>query len=126
VLKYTMKKSKFLPLDKLSLQDLSEDAEFIPLMSAEDEDAMTNEDLPEVLPILPLRNTVLFPGVVIPITAGRDKSIKLINETNKGNKIIGVVAQKDENEEEPSANDIHAIGTVAQILRVLKMPDGNT
>src|SRR5690606_27007964 len=79
-----------------------------------------------VLPILPLRNTVLFPGVVIPITAGRDKSIKLINETNKGNKIIGVVAQKDENEEEPSANDIHAIGTVAQILRVLKMPDGNT
>lgn len=121
-----MKKSKFLPLDKLSLQDLSEDAEFIPLMSAEDEDAMVNEDLPEVLPILPLRNTVLFPGVVIPITAGRDKSIKLINETNKGNKIIGVVAQKDENEEEPSANDIHAIGTVAQILRVLKMPDGNT
>lgn len=121
-----MTKSKFMSLDKLSLRDLEGEAEFIPLMSAEDEDAMAKEDLPEILPILPLRNTVLFPGVVIPITAGRDKSIKLINETNKGNKVIGVVSQKDENEEEPDASDINSIGTVAQILRVLKMPDGNT
>lgn len=120
-----MAQSKISILDKLSLQDLKEDAEFIPLMSAEDEDAMHNEELPEILPILPLRNTVLFPGVVIPITAGRDKSIKLINETNKGNKVIGVVSQKDEEEEEPGLNDINTIGTVAQILRVLKMPDGN-
>src|SRR5690554_7177432 len=87
---------------------------------------MHKEDLPDTLPILPLRNTVLFPGVVIPITAGRDKSIKLINETNKGNKIIGVVSQKDEFEEEPGIDDINTFGTVAQILRVLKMPDGNT
>lgn len=121
-----MIKSKLKTLDKLSLQDLNEDAEFIPLMSVEDEDAMDKEDLPDVLPILPLRNTVLFPGVVIPITAGRDKSIRLINDTNKGNKIIGVVSQKDEMEEEPTARDINMIGTVAQILRVLKMPDGNT
>lgn len=121
-----MTKSKFMSLDKLSLQDIEGEAEFIPLMSAEDEDAMTKEDLPDILPILPLRNTVLFPGVVIPITAGRDKSIKLINETNKGDKVIGVVSQKDENEEEPEATDINTIGTVAQILRVLKMPDGNT
>ena len=121
-----MNQSKLKLLDKLSLQDLQDDAEFIPLMSVEDEDAMDKEDLPEILPILPLRNTVLFPGVVIPITAGRDKSIKLINETNKGNKVIGVVSQKDEFEEEPGIGDINTIGTVAQILRVLKMPDGNT
>lgn len=121
-----MAKSKFITMDKLSLQSLEGDSEFIPLMSAEDEDAMTKEDLPETLPILPLRNTVLFPGVVIPITAGRDKSIKLINETNKGNKVIGVVSQKDEDKEEPSADDINKVGVVAQILRVLKMPDGNT
>src|SRR5699024_4095630 len=121
-----MTKTKFMPLDKLSLQDIEGEAEFIPLMSAEDEDAMAKEDLPAVLPILPLRNTVLFPGVVIPITAGRDKSIKLINETNKGSKVIGVVSQKDENEEEPDASDINNIGTVTQILIVLKMTDGNT
>src|SRR5690554_3647768 len=121
-----MAKSKFINFDKLSLQDIEGDAEFIPLMSAEDEDAMTNEELPEVLPILPLRNTVLFPGVVIPITAGRDKSIKLIEETKKGNKVIDVVSQKDEMDEEPTGTDINNIGTVAQILRVLKMPDGNT
>lgn len=121
-----MTKSKFKTLDNLSLHDLETEAEFIPLMSAEDEDAMAKENLPEVLPILPLRNTVLFPGVVIPITAGRDKSIKLINDTNKGDKIIGVVAQKDENEETPHAEDINTTGTVAQILKVLKMPDGNT
>lgn len=120
-----MAKSKFTTLDKLSFQTMHEDADYIPLMSSEDEEAMHDEELPEILPILPLRNTVLFPGVVIPITAGRDKSIKLINETNKGNKVIGVVSQKEESEEEPGIDDINTIGTVAQILRVLKMPDGN-
>ena len=121
-----MSKSKVRTIDSLSFQDLHEDAELIPLLSAEDEDAMQKEDLPDILPILPLRNTVLFPGVVIPITAGRDKSIKLINETNKGNKVIGVVSQKEEGKEEPGISDINTIGTVAKILRVLKMPDGNT
>ncbi len=121
-----MAKSKVTSIDSLSLQDLKDDAEFIPLMTAEDEDAMDKEVLPEILPILPLRNTVLFPGVVIPITAGRDKSIKLIHETNKGNKIIGVVSQKEEGKEEPGIEDINTTGTVAKILRVLKMPDGNT
>ncbi|WP_114491850.1 endopeptidase La [Candidatus Ulvibacter alkanivorans] len=121
-----MARSKITSIDSLSLQELKEEAELIPLMSAEDEDEMEREELPEVLPILPLRNTVLFPGVVIPITAGRDKSIKLINETNKGNKTIGVVSQKEEAEEEPNSKDINTIGTVAKILRVLKMPDGNT
>ena len=81
--------------------------------------------LPLELSILPLRNTVLFPGVVIPITAGRDKSIKLINDANAGEKIIGVVSQINEEDEDPTQNDIHKVGTVARILRVLKMPDGN-
>lgn len=122
-----MSESKFLNLDKLSLQNiLDEDAELIPLMTPEDEEEINKEEVPEILPILPLRNTVLFPGVVIPITAGRDKSIQLIKEANKGNKIIGVVAQKNESIEDPTVNDIHKVGTVARILRMLKMPDGNT
>ncbi len=112
-------------LDSLSLQEFDENSELIPLMTPEDEEAMNNEELPETLPILSLRNTVLFPGVVIPITAGRDKSIKLIKDANKGNKVIGVVAQKDESIENPSAKEINETGTVARILRVLKMPDGN-
>ena len=121
-----MSNQKILNIDSLSLQELDTDAELIPLMTPEDEAEMNSEELPGSLPILPLRNMVLFPGVVIPITAGRDKSIKLINDANGDNKIIGVVAQKDENVEEPGAADIHTVGTVAKILRVLKMPDGNT
>ncbi|MFD2907436.1 endopeptidase La [Flavobacterium ardleyense] len=117
---------KILALDNLSLQEMDPDAELIPLMTPEDEEEMNNEELPEDIAILPLRNTVLFPGVVIPITAGRDKSIKLINDANAKGKIIGVVAQIDENEEDPSPKDVHHIGTVARIMRVLKMPDGNT
>ena len=113
-------------MDKMSFDDLGEESEFIPLMTSEDEEALEKENLPEVLPILPLTNTVLFPGVVIPINAGRDKSIKLINDANKSNKLIGVVAQKDIKIENPSIENIFNIGTVAKILRVLKMPDGNT
>ncbi|KGO89861.1 endopeptidase La [Flavobacterium suncheonense] len=121
-----MSNHKLLTLDNLSLQEIDTDAELIPLLTPEDEEEMTNEALPQDISILPLRNTVLFPGVVIPITAGRDKSIKLINDANNGNKIIGVVAQKDENVEDPGEQDIHKIGTVARILRVLRLPDGNT
>jgi len=121
-----MKKSNFISLDSLSLQDFDENSELIPLMTPEDEEKIAKEELPETLPILSLRNTVLFPGVVIPITAGRDKSIKLINDANKGGKVIGVVSQIDEDVEDPKADDLHKIGTVARILKVLKMPDGNT
>ncbi len=120
-----MSNHNILTLDKLSLHDFDTEADLIPLLTPEDEEEMANEQLPNSLPILPLRNTVLFPGVVIPITAGRDKSIKLINDANAAGKVIGVVAQKDENIEDPKRDDIHQIGTVAQILRVLKMPDGN-
>ena len=121
-----MAKSFFNVVDNLSLQDIESEADLIPLMSSEDEEAIANESLPDSVPILPLRNTVLFPGVVIPITAGRDKSIQLIKEANKADKTIGVVAQKNSAEEDPGAKDVHELGTVAQILRVLKMPDGNT
>lgn len=121
-----MPNTKILTFDNLSLQEINEDADLIPLLTPEDEEEMNKEKLPEDIAILPLRNTVLFPGVVIPITAGRDKSIKLINDANAKGKIIGVVAQKDEAVEEPTPNDVYSIGTVAQIIRVLKMPDGNT
>ncbi|MDA9316441.1 endopeptidase La [Polaribacter sp.] len=122
-----MSKPKITTLDSLSLHSvLNEDSELIPLMTPEDEEIINNESVPETLSILPLRNTVLFPGVVIPITAGRDKSIQLIKDANKGDKVIGVVAQRDEDVEEPALKDIHTTGVVAQILRVLKMPDGNT
>ena len=121
-----MKKRDLFNLDSLSFQEFDENSELIPLMTPEDEEEISKEKLPETLPILSLRNTVLFPGVVIPITAGRDKSIKLIDDANKGSKVIGVVAQKDESVEDPSAADIHETGTVARILKVLKMPDGNT
>lgn len=120
-----MSNHNIITLDKMSLHDFDTEADLIPLLTPEDEEEMANEQLPNSLAILPLRNTVLFPGVVIPITAGRDKSIKLINDANAAGKVIGVVAQKDEDIEDPTRDDIHQIGTVAQILRVLKMPDGN-
>lgn len=121
-----MGKGKLFNIDNLSLQDLEDDAEFIPLMTPEDEEEIKREELPEILPILPLRNTVLFPGVVIPITAGRDRSIALIKAANNGNKTIGVVAQKDAKIENPKPEDLNRLGVVAKILKVLKMPDGNT
>lgn len=112
--------------DFLGFSGMDADAEFIPLITAEEEDNVNKQVFPKDLPILPLRNNVLFPGVVIPITVGRDKSIKLIQEANKGNKIIGVVSQKNQEEETPGFDDLHKIGTVAQIIRLLKMPDGSS
>ncbi|GAA3966497.1 endopeptidase La [Mucilaginibacter dorajii] len=117
----------FDPFDfKNALPVINEDSEFFPLMSTEDEEEMNNEQLPEVLAILPLRNTVLFPGVVIPITVGRDKSIKLIRDANKGNRMIGVVAQQDVNIEDPNFEQLNRVGTIALIIKMLQMPDGNT
>lgn len=108
------------------LSVINEDTEFFPLMSSQDEEEMSKADIPEILPILPLRNTVLFPGVVIPITVGRDKSIKLVKEAYKGDRTIGVLSQKDMNIEEPTVDQLHKIGTVASIIKILQMPDGNT
>lgn len=102
------------------------DADFIPLITQEEEETMNNAEFPNEIPILPLRNNVLFPGVVIPITVGRDKSIKLVQKANKEDRIIGVVAQMNQEVEEPEFSDVHTVGTVAQIVRLLKMPDGST
>jgi ATP-dependent Lon protease len=114
----------------LSLLELTssmeEGTEFIPLMSAEDEEKMHKEEIPDELPILPVRNTVLFPGVVIPITVGRDKSINLVKDAHNGDKIIGVFAQKDQKSEEPDPDLVFTIGTAARILKMLKMPDGSS
>ena len=113
-------------LSTINLSDLlNEEAEFLPLMSDEDEAKISKEDAPDILPILPLRNTVLFPGVIIPITIGRDRSVKLIKDAENGNKMIGVVAQKDFDIELPEIKDLHKVGTIATILKMLKMPDGN-
>ena len=117
--------SKIFDLNSISLDPIDEESELIPLMTSDDEEAISRESIPETLPILPLRNTVLFPGVVIPITATRDKSVKLIKHANSGDKLIGVVSQKDASVSNPTQSDINNIGTVAKILRVLQMPDGN-
>lgn len=105
---------------------LEEDSEFIPLLSPEDEEHMNSEEIPELVGILPLRNTVLFPGVVIPITIGRDKSIKLVKDAYQSTKVIGVLAQKDVAIEDPTPQDMNRIGTMARIIKMLQMPDGST
>ncbi|MCF8226758.1 MAG: endopeptidase La [Bacteroidales bacterium] len=110
--------SLFTPID--------DEAEYIPLITEEEEEILEKMNVPDVLPVLPLRNTVLFPGVVIPITVGREKSVKLVQDVYKKNKILGAVSQKDANIEDPNLEDIYKIGTVAQILKILEMPDGST
>ena len=116
---------KFQLKELLLSSTIDGESEFFPLLSDEDEQKIDKEKNPEVLPILPLRNTVLFPGVIIPITVTRARSIKLIKEAENNNKIVGVVSQKDSKIELPQLTDLNKIGTVAQILKVLKMPDGN-
>lgn len=105
---------------------INSETEFIPLLSQEEEKIINAEKIPKTLPILPLRNTVLFPGVVIPITIGRDKSIQLVRESYNSDRIIGIVSQKDQKIEDPKASDLFRIGTVANLLKILQMPDGNT
>lgn len=105
---------------------MDNESEFIPIIADGDNKELKNVDVPDVLPILPLRNTVLFPGVVLPITVGRKKSLKLIKDVNKGSKLLGTVAQKDYTVDEPGTKDFYSIGTVAEILKILEMPDGST
>lgn len=103
-----------------------DDSELIPIIADGDEQELTNFKAPDVLPILPLRNTVLFPGVVIPITVGRQKSLKLIQEVNRTDKLLGTVTQIDGAVDDPEQKDLYKVGTVAQILKILEMPDGST
>src|SRR3954468_17603915 len=112
-------------MNKFMLSD--EDADFLPIIPINENDEQDkNLVIPNTLPLLPLRNTVLFPGVVLPITVGRDKSIKAVNEAYKKDKLIGVLSQKDSNVEDPSPEDMCLIGTVAKIVKLIKMPDGGT
>lgn len=110
----------------LGSEAIENETELIPLITAEDEEQMNAERTPAELPILPLRNTVLFPGVVIPITVGRDRSIRLIQEVYRGGKTLGVVSQKNADIEEPHQEDLNRVGTIATIIRMLRMPDGST
>src|SRR5215212_663820 len=105
-----------------------DEMDFLPIipLNESDQDDLNGVEVPNELPLLPLRNTVLFPGVVLPITVGRDKSIKAVNEAYKADKLIGVVAQKDSNIEDPTVSDLEDIGTVARIVKLIKMPDGGT
>lgn len=108
------------------LDAIDDDADFIPLISEEDEETLKKTEIPDILPILPLRNTVLFPGVILPISVGRTKSLELIRDIYKKNKIIGTLAQKDPDTDDPEFEHLYTLGTVAQILRILEMPDGST
>jgi ATP-dependent Lon protease len=105
---------------------INDDSDFIPLISEEDEESLNMTQIPDSLPILPLRNTVLFPGVIIPITVGRNKSMKLVRDYYHKTKIIGTLAQKDPNSEDPLPDELFKTGTIAHILRILEMPDGST
>jgi len=115
-------------MKQLLMQSGEDEMEFMPIIPLNEEEEAGNDlqPIPDELPILPLRNTVLFPGVVIPITVGRDKSIKAVSDAYKTDKLVGVVAQKDSNIEEPTINDLEAVGTVAKIVKLIKMPDGGT
>ena len=105
-----------------------DEMDFLPIipLNESDQEDLNGVEIPAEIALLPLRNTVLFPGVVLPITVGRDKSIKAVNDAYKGDKLIGVVAQKDSNVEDPEVKDLEAIGTVAKIVKLIKMPDGGT
>ncbi|MCB9344622.1 MAG: endopeptidase La [Lewinellaceae bacterium] len=107
-------------------QQTDDEPDFVPLFSLEEDDEKAGEEFPESLPILPLKNTVLFPGIVTPITVGRDKSIRAVQKAYEDNRYIGVLSQKDMKIESPSPRDLYNIGTVARILKLLKMPDGST
>jgi ATP-dependent Lon protease len=121
-----MSKKNNLEISDIYLSNnLIDENEFIPL-ETEDEELVDNLKIPDSIPILPLRNTVLFPGIVIPITVGRDKSIKLIRNAYKKDKIIGAVAQRNPNENNPNGKDIYEVGTIAIILKILEMPDNST
>ena len=118
-----MKKNIF--FEDFRLSNFDDESDFFPLLSSVDEEKISREEVPESLAILTLRNTVLFPGVIIPITVGRDKSVKLIKDVYKGSKTIGVFSQKKSDVEDPTFNDLNNIGTVAHIMKMLRMPDGN-
>ena len=105
---------------------MDSDSDFLPIIADGDDRDLKNTEVPDILPILPLRNTVLFPGVVFPITVGREKSLRLIRDVYQGSRLLGTIAQKDYTIDEPKTSDLYSIGTVAEVLKILEMPDGST
>lgn len=121
-----LKKRNMIDLEGFNFsQSMQDEVDFIPLISSEEDDDSKELQLPADLPLLPLRNTVIFPGVIAPITAGRDKSIRLIKDANTGEKLIAVVSQISQKDDNPEEKDLYRVGTVAKILKLFKMPDGN-
>jgi ATP-dependent Lon protease len=115
------------PINEILLPDILDgDGDIIPIIADGDDGELEDVEVPEAIPILSLRNTVLFPGVVLPISIGRPKSIQLIKDAYRNNKIVGTVAQKDPDIENPEYQDLHSIGTIGQIVKLLEMPDGST
>src|SRR6478752_8252464 len=113
---------------EIFFQKNKDEMDFIPIipLNESDSESMDGIEIPDEISLLPLRNTVLFPGVVLPITVGRDKSIRAVNDAYKADKLIGVIAQKDSNIEDPAVADLEEVGTVARIIKMIKMPDGGT
>ncbi|MDD4143722.1 MAG: endopeptidase La [Prolixibacteraceae bacterium] len=105
---------------------VNDDPDYIPIIADGDDNDLKNTEVPETLPVLPLRNTVLFPGVVLPITVGRKKSLRLIKDVYKGSKLLGTFAQKDYTVDDPASDELYTIGTVGEVLKILEMPDGST
>ena len=112
-------------MERTAFSLISEETDFIPLITNEEDNSIPDSDLLEEISLLPLRNTVQFPGVVSPITAGRDKSIKLVQDAQKGKKLFGVIAQRDPGTESPNGEHLHSVGTLVQMIKSFKMPDGN-
>ena len=112
--------------DLIYFDEETQKSEFIPLITDEEEESLKQVDVPDTVPILPLRNTVLFPGVILPITVGREKSLKLINKVYNNEELLGAVSQIDPNNEDPGVDDLYGVGTLAQIIKILEMPDGST
>ena len=113
-------------IDKLFMDGMEDDSEMLPIISIDgDDQGGEDEEYPDVLPVLALKNTVLFPGVVIPINIGRQKSVKAIQKSFESHKLIAVLSQTDVSVEDPSVNDLYTVGTLARIVKVLKMPDGS-
>ncbi|TXB62087.1 endopeptidase La [Phaeodactylibacter luteus] len=112
--------------DLFAQQRLDDDGDFMPMLSIDEEEENPNEAFPNRMPLLALKNTVLFPGIVIPITVGRDKSIKAINKSHAGDRLVAVMSQMDSNVEDPGVDDLYHLGTIARILKLLRMPDGTT
>jgi ATP-dependent Lon protease len=114
--------------DNFFFQRGEQEMDFMPIIpiNETDHDNLADVEIPKEMPILPLRNTVLFPGVVLPITVGRDKSIKAVNDAYKADKLIGVLAQRDSSVEDPAIHELMNVGTIARIIKVIKMPDGGT